>query len=342
MSDAIAAAPAAAPAPAADLSAQANEALQSQDAVAADGADALPASDHSGEQATPELKAEAKEAVKEAVATMKKKFNIKVDGKAMEREIDLGNEAELIKIIQMAEMAQARAQEAAGLRKSSLDKDQQVEQFIEALRNDPRSVLEHLGHNVPELANKVLEEEIKKMEMSPEQRKIAELEQQLKSRMEAEEQSKKHAETQQQEALRQKYAAEYEKDMVAALDSGNLPRNPEVITRLTGMMKIALANKIDLSFADLIPLLKESMNKELKALMSSMSDEELDSLIAEEKLKSINSRRRKAADALKPKQAPPIAQSVKDSTPAKEIDVKKIDKKMNARDFFKNLGKMSK
>jgi hypothetical protein len=342
MSDASVAAPAAAPsaapaAPAADLAAQANEALQTQDS-AVEG-DALPASDHSGAPASAELKAEAKEAVKDAVASMKKKFNIKVDGKQLEREIDLGNEAELIKIIQMAEMAQSRAQEAANLRKSDLERSQQVEDFINALKNDPRSVLEHLGHNVPELANKVLEEEIKKMEMSPEQRKIQELEAQLKAKLEAEETTKKQAEAQAQEALKAKYAAEYEKDMITALDSGNLPRDPEVITRLTGMMKIALANKIDLSFADLIPLLKENMEKQMKAMMSAMSAEDLDRILAEEKLKEINSRRRKAADALKPKQAPPVAQSIKDSSIPKAEDLKKIDKKINAKDFFRNLGK---
>jgi len=340
MSDAIAAAPAAAPAPtpAADVAAQANEALQSQDAVPT--ADALPTSDHSGAPASAELKAEAKQAVKAAVAATKKKFNIKVDGKQLEREIDLGNEAELIKIIQMAEMAQARAQEAAGLRKQDLDRSQQVEQFINALKNDPRSVLEHLGHNVPDLANKILEEEIKKMQMSPEQRKIQDLEKQLKDRLAADEESKKQTEIQQQEALKQKYATEYEKDMIAALDAGHLPKNPEVITRLTGMMKIALQNKIDLSFSDLIPLVKEGINNEMKSLMNSMSPEELDAILAEEKLKEINGRRKKALDAKKAKEAPPIAQSIKDSSIPKTDDVKKVDKKMAAKDFFKNLGRM--
>jgi len=268
---------------------------------------------------------------------MKKKFNIKVDGKQLDKEIDLGNEAEVIKILQMAEMAQSRAKEAADLRKTDLQKTQEMEQFLAALKNDPRSVLEYMGHNVPELADKILQEEIKKMQMSPEEKERQAMKEELQKLKEEKDQFEKSAKEKEAQALRAKYAAEYEKDLVTALDSASLPKNPEVVTRMTNMMKIALANKIDISFSDLIPIVKEEMNKDLKALLASLKSEEVEQILGEEMLKGINSRRRKAQEAAKAKEAPPIAQQIKDATPAKVQEKVEEKKKINARDFFKSL-----
>ncbi len=124
--------------------------------------------------------ADIKEAIQEGasekkVQSMIKKLTLKIDGQEVEREIDISNEAELVKMMQMAEVSQKRMQESSELRKADIKKNADMEDFLAALKNNPKEVLEYLGHDVNKFAENVLEDEVKKMELSPEERKIQEL-----------------------------------------------------------------------------------------------------------------------------------------------------------------------
>lgn len=279
--------------------------------------------------------AELKKEAKEAVVAMKKKFNLKVDGKEVEKEIDLANEAELVKILQMAEMANKRASEAAELRKSEMQRNQDLEGFLQMLKENPKSILEYMGHDIKGFAEKVLEEEIEKMKMSPEQKQIAELQKQLEAKEKAEAQSKQEMERQQMEAMRAKYAAEYEKDLMEALDTGSLPRNPEVVHRMTNYMRIALQNGIQLSFKDIIPLVKDKLNKDLQSLLRSQKIDEIESLLGDDVVSNLY--KKVHSKKVTAKKAPPSPSQIKDTAPSADKKPEVAAPKISVKDFFKNL-----
>ena len=81
--------------------------------------DVSPAVAQEGQPISDSSEVPSKEELKQEVKAQIKKLKIKVDGKELERELDLSNEAELIKMLQMSEMSGKRAQEAAELRKNS-------------------------------------------------------------------------------------------------------------------------------------------------------------------------------------------------------------------------------
>ena len=86
-------------------------------------------------EANTEVNQSAKEQeVKPVVQPNKKKFKIKVDGNEEEMELDLNDEASLVRHLQMSKAASKRMNEAALTRKQAAD-------FINALQNDPMRVL---------------------------------------------------------------------------------------------------------------------------------------------------------------------------------------------------------
>jgi len=110
----------------------------------------------SSEQSTEQSAGEA--AVEKAQEEIRK-LKLKIDG--IEQEY---SEEDVIKMAQMSAAAQKRFQEAAATRKQS-------EEFLNALKTDPLSVLSHpdIGVDVKKFAEDFLLKELEKAEMSPEQ-----------------------------------------------------------------------------------------------------------------------------------------------------------------------------
>lgn len=116
------------------------------------------------------------EAVKEAEKALKRKIKLKIDGEESEEEIDLSNDDELRKHLQMSKVAQKRMSEKAQLEK-------EIREFVDLLKKDPRRVLTDpsIGVDLKQLAASIIEEEINQAKKSPEQIEKEKIEAELKA-----------------------------------------------------------------------------------------------------------------------------------------------------------------
>lgn len=288
------------------------------------------------EGSTNEMSVEAKEEMKEELRSNLKKLNIKVDGREIEKQIDLANDEELRKMLQLAEMSQKRAQRTAELEKKDAKVQRDLQEFFNYLQKDTANALRKMGIDIDSLSEKVMNERLEKAQMDPREREIIELQEKLKQKELEEQKARKRAEDIQMEALRSKYAAEYEKDLMNAIEKNGLPMNPEIMNRMTGYMRLALKNNIDVNFNEIVPLVKDQIINEIKAMASAMPLEVIENLLGEEKISQIFKKRKKV-EPIK-REAPPTANSIKDSgnKPNKEILERKL-KSIDPKNFWKKI-----
>lgn len=264
-------------------------------------------------------------AVKEEIKNLKKKFALTVDGKNEDYELDLGNDEEIKKHLQKSKAADKRFQEAAEVRKAAMD-------FIEQLRKNPRKVLAdpNIGIDVRKFAEEILNDEIKEMEKSPEQRERDNLKRELE---ELKNQAKEKEESSQKanfERMQVEQERILESEISSALDVGGLPKTPRTVKAMAEMMMIALENGIDLSAQDIAPIIKNTNLTEFKEMVNSLSDDQLEDFLGKEVLGRL---RRKNIAKAKPVQT---ANSIKSTGTAskKEESNKSSGKKISYRDFF--------
>jgi len=268
--------------------------------------------------------AEEKKIVEEIKKANKKKYELKVNNKSKEIEIDLDNDEEVRKYLQKAMASEERFQEAAMTRK-------QAEQLIETLRTNPLAILKHpdLGLDIKKLAEQVLMEELEEADKSPEQKRIEELEKALKSREEREkalEDEKREAEMSkmQQEAMQQ-----LDEDISAAIATSNLPKSPYVIKRIADTMIEAVnMGYTDVTVKDIMPLVEEQVTSEIQRLFEESPDEVFEKIVGKKKLDSY----RKARVA-KAKQPIETLKQIKET--AKVPEKKQEAPKQKFKDLFK-------
>lgn len=271
-------------------------------------------------------KAPEASSLKEEIKNLKKKYTLMVDGKSEDLELDLGNDEEVKKYLQKSRASDKRFQEAADVRKAAMD-------FIEQLRKNPRRVLSdpNIGIDVRKFAEEILNDEIKEMEKSPEQREkdklMKELED-LKQKAKDNEEAAKTAERQRMESEQERIL---ESDISSALDIGGLPKTPRTVKAMAEMMMIALENGIDLSAKDIAPIIKNTNLKEFKEIVDSLSDDQLEGFLGKE----VIGRLRKKSVA-KVKSAVQNVSNIKSTglNPKQAADQKNSDKKISYRKFF--------
>jgi hypothetical protein len=96
------------------------------------------------------------------VKNLIKEFQLKVNGKTVNKTIDLSDENALRNELQLSAAARQAMQEASNLKKL-------YEQEVSRLRKNPWQVLEELGLNPDEMAELRIQQRIEEMKKSPEQ-----------------------------------------------------------------------------------------------------------------------------------------------------------------------------
>jgi len=272
------------------------------------------------------------------VIKMVKELNIKVDGKDILKELPFEVSPEqaeyLTKQLQLAEMSQNRAQEAADLRKKDMQRSGELEEFLNTLKSNPEAILNQMGIDVNDFAEGIMNKEVEKMQMTDEERKILELEEKLREVREAEEKTKKAAEEKEQEDLRNKYAAEYEKNLMEAIDEHGLPNSPYIMGKMVNLVATAQQNGLDLDFKDVAGMVKEEHQADLNARISGLSADDLISMLSDEARKDIVAKSIPKKDK---KVAPPTADQVVETTKDLDLKDKKKFRQGRAEDFFKSL-----
>ena len=285
-----------------------------------------------------EAKPDATNKQVQEVAQKIKQLKLKVDGQELIEDLPFEvtpEQAEYLKKeLQLSKMANKRAQEAAELRKKSQARESELNNFLELLKEKPELILKEMGRDPVKFAEELLAAEVEKMQMDPKERRIKELEAEMKKIAEKESAAKKAHEEAQAKMVRDKYAADFENQLMGAMKSGSLPNNPELISRMTNYMSQAIQQGIDVSFEDLIPLVKSSHRELVKSTLKDFSAQELLELMSEAQINDVIL---KKTPPKKPK-APPTAQSVaKDTAAGKQDDTKLKLRDKSAGNFFHEL-----
>ena len=257
-----------------------------------------------------------------AIEKQLKKYKVKVDGKEYEEELDLNDEAAVGKHIQMSKAAQRKMQEASDMRKAA-------EEFINLLRTDPEKVLRDPNINVDlkKLAQDVINREIEDASKSPEQLEKEKLQRELtdiKAKIEEDEKKRQSSELQRLQAEQQQ---KIEINIESALKTSDLPKTPYTVRKMAEMMLVALQNNVDLSPADLVPLIRKQMQNDIKELFGASSDDVLEELVGKDRISKL--RKKKVAELQKQvAQGATTSNSVKTSGAKPAAPVEKVKIKM--------------
>jgi hypothetical protein len=322
-------------APAADTSTENSEATENTENseeldASAEGEGNEEGSEEAGEEGTAEDAKKAKPAAKkeEPKKSNKKRLKIKVDQKEEEIEFDPENEEEIRKHLQLSRAAQKRMAEMADMKKD-------VSQILERLTKDPLSFLADkeagLGLNVEDLVRQYVEQKLADAEKSPEQLKAEAMEKEL-LRLKAERESEKtEAAKQREEALLQNEIIRYDNMITKTLENSEFKKpTPYLVKKMSDYLILGVQNGIDVTTDDILPLVREEIQGEIRELINSAPEEVIDAMFGKE----IFDRMRKKNVAKAKKQTPVHASSIKDTGIKSEKQSKETEK-LSYKQYFK-------
>lgn len=271
---------------------------------------------------------------KEEAAAAKRAYKLKVGGRDVE--VD---EAELLKRAQMGYSADQKWQEAAQMRK-------QMEGFVQLLQRDPEKALEQMGYDVDKLAEERLQKRILEMQKSPEQLEREKLQRELQEMKDRDAAREEEYRTKETQRIQDQYAIELENDISAALDNNTygFPKTPYVVKRIADTMILAVQQGIatnnqrlmNISAKDVLPIVEAEIKQELHDMYSASPDEVFESLVGKDRLNKY--RRAKIKKTAKPTSASDVKQTGTKELKKVQDQQSAQQKKLNAKDFFKNLG----
>jgi hypothetical protein len=259
---------------------------------------------------------------------MLKKLKLKFNGREVEEElpfeIDEAHAEYMTRQLQMAKLSQHKSQEFSQFEK-------EVASFIHELRTNPKKALSNpaIGLDIKQFAAQILEDEIAQAQKSPEQIEREKLEAELQALKEEREKEKEELQRAELERLTEREFERYDNLMSSALESSSLPKSPYVVKKMTEYMIQAVENGIDVEPKDVIPLIQEEMQSDVRDLLRALPADVVEKLLGDEIITSLRKSRVAAA-----KKAPvPVKSGIKDvgrqpekkEAPAKQTTI---------RDFF--------
>jgi hypothetical protein len=270
------------------------------------------------EQAIAEQKAEAKRI---------RELKLKVHGEEITEELPFEIEENpevveyLTKQLQLSKAAQRAMQENSTFQK-------QVGEFFKDLKSNTKAKLIELGIDPKEFAAQVIEEEIKKAQMSPEQIRQQELEEEL-NKLKAE--SKKKEDEFNQRELERLREIEFEKidtQMTTALEKSDLPKKPYVVRKMAEYMLIGANNGINLTAEDVLPLVRDELLGDLQEIINSLPEDKAEEFIGKEVLTRFRKK-----NLAKAKQTPASVKSSIKDVGTQKVEQKQVDP-VNYKKFF--------
>lgn len=276
----------------------------------------------STEEALPEQ--QAAPAIKDA--NRKKKLKYKVDGEEFDEEIDFDNEEELVKKLQYSKVAHKRMNEKAQLEK-------EVENFLTELRKNPRKVLSdpRIGVDIKQLAASMVEEEIQNSRKSPEQLEKEKLQARLQELEDERKHEKEEAQKRELDTLQQREFERYDTLMTKAIEKSDLPKSPYVVKKMADYMLMGLKDGLDITPEDVLPMVREEIQNDLKEMFAVMPDEVIEAMVGKDVFTRVRKKNVAKAKAAPPK---PLNSSVKDSGAKDSRSSEASGKKISYKDFF--------
>jgi GTP cyclohydrolase I len=243
-------------------------------------------SSEEGKEKTP--KREEKKA--KEVEKRLKKLKLKVDGKEIEEEIDLDDEERLTREFQLSKLGQKRAQEKAELEK-------QVGAFMKALGEDPFAAMKELGMNPDQVIEDYINKQLEQAKKSPEQVEKERLESELKAIRAEREREKEEHNTKELARLQEQAFQQYDTQMEQALNKSGLPKTPYTVKKMADYMLVALEAGHDVTPDDVVDVVREEMNSDLKEMFASLDEETIEGLLGEQVINKLRKRRVAKAQA---------------------------------------------
>jgi hypothetical protein len=239
-----------------------------------------------------EVVEEAKEsgATAEEIKDLIKEFELKVNGKTVTKKINLNDEDELRRELQLAAAGRSAMQEAAELKRA-------LSQEIERLRKDPFSVLRELEVDVDELNEKYLQQKIEELKKSPEQLERENMQRELEEarrQLKAQEERVKRAEM---EKLSEQAASQLDDEITNALKAHTeLPNSEYTVKKIADIMLWAIDNGWDdVTVEDIIPTVKNEISKDISQILDGVPDEFLEAYLGKKTSQRLRDKRIKAA-----------------------------------------------
>lgn len=215
-----------------------------------------------------------KQAAKET-QSFKKKLKLKVDGEEIEDEIDFNDEEGLKRKLQLSYAAKKRMEEAKAAKAKAFE-------IIKAFEEDPSNVFKKLGPKGREAAERYLLEQIQEEMLDPKDKELRDLKK-FKEEIEKErETAKEAAKRKELEAQEAKYAEDFQKTIISALDKSGLPKSPESIKRMAQVMSKNLELGLELTPDELAHEVKNDLQGMLKSLIKEASGDQLVAMFGED------------------------------------------------------------
>lgn len=297
-------------------------------APAADAIDTSEASDSElaevveSDDATPEEQKEAK-------VELKRRMKFKVNGRDVEREVDLGDEDALQELLQKGFAADEKFQSSAAIEKK-------MKEYAALLQSDPMQALIAAGHDPDKLTQAYMEKRVAELSKSPEQLQIEKLQKELEKERKQREDSEQEKLNAEQARVEVEYSRQLDDEITSALGSSDLPKSPYVVKRIAEnlMLGIQQGNE-DITVEDVLPVVERQIKEEIRQMFEAMPEDVIEKTLGNDV--STKLRKRRLANA---KKAPESAASVKatgQSELTKAKGKEETPKPIKAKDFFKNF-----
>lgn len=204
-------------------------------------------------------------------AAIAKMYKVKIDG--IESEVD---EAELLRGYGHSQAANKRMAEAKEQRS-------QAEEVLRIFKQDPTKAFTKLGVDVKQWAEQVLRQEMEDAMLSPQEKELREL-RAMAQDMKTKEQEAKDAQSKAAEkAYIEQTTQELQQGIMNALQTSDLPRNEFTVGRIAYYMDGAIQAGYDqVKPQDVVPMVKQEYEKEIRKLMVDMEGDKLLSFLGDD------------------------------------------------------------
>lgn len=263
------------------------------------------------------------------VKSLIREYQLKVNGKTINKKIDLSDEAGLRNELQLAAAARQSMQEASNLKKL-------YEKEVGRLKSNPWEVLQELGMDPDELAELRIQARIEEMKKSPDQLERERIQKELTAAREEARQLKEERESENFEKLKQQAAVQIESEIESALDAyKSLPKSRHIVKRIADSLLWAMDQGFEnVTAEDVMPMVEKEWKEEMNRLMDDSSEDILEQMIGQRNLERMRNKRLGSMNA-----APKSAASIKSTSASIQKQSEKPAEKMSQRAFFKSIGK---
>lgn len=210
-----------------------------------------------------------------AAQTMARMFKVKVDGN--EVEVD---EAELLRGYAHNKAAEQRMREAGMTRK-------EAKAVIRLAQTDQRQFFKQLGIDPRQVAEKLIQEELSEAMLSPQEKEMRKIRQQLEHYQNSEKQAREEYEREVHEREVMRAKEEFESQFIEALKLSGHQATEHTVSRLAYYMNAALNAGYDVTPMDVLPYAMNEFKTSTKSYLNGLDDSALAEILGEDTIRRL-------------------------------------------------------